>query len=472
VWTTLSKLRAEQRKTVTPAKSPNQLFELYSVPSHAIGKPELVLGKEVGSAKQVVEESNVLVCKINPRINRVWVVGNYSEYPKIASTEWIIFKKTEGLDPRYLCYFMRTDTFRDYLAMNVSGVGGSLMRARAAALDDYPFPVAPLPEQRRIVAKIEELFTRLEAGVAALRRVQAALKRYRAAMLKAACEGRLVPQDPNDEPAEKLLARILAECCARWEANLRAKGKDPKKAKYVEPKSPDTDGLPEVPKGWCWAMVGNLVSDGPTNGLYLPKERYGHGVPILRIDDFQNDSSRSFDQLRLISATAEEIERYSLQENDLVVNRVNSLTHLGKCMVVSSRNLPALFESNMMRIRLSQFIDPKFVEAYLHSTGGRIRLTSNAKWAVNQASINQKDVENTPIPLAPLAEQRRIVAEVERRLSVVQELEHTVAANLARAERLRQAILRRAFEGKLVAQDPNDEPASDLLSRMRKSLSQ
>ncbi len=116
-----------------------------------------------------------------------------------------------------------------------------------------PIPLPPLPEQHRIVAEIEKQFTRLDAGVAALKRVQANLKRYRASVLKAACEGRLAPQDPADEPADRLLARILAERRAKWEAEHPGK-------KYVEPAAPVTDGLPELPVGWCWATMEQVVT--------------------------------------------------------------------------------------------------------------------------------------------------------------------------------------------------------------------
>ena len=121
----------------------------------------------------------------------------------------------------------------------------------------------------------------------------------------------------------------------------------------------------------------------------------------------------------------------------------------------------------MMRMATSSGISVLYIAYYLRSFVGRTRLTSNAKWAVNQASINQTDVCGTPIPLPPLDEQRRIVAEVERRLSVVQQAEATVEASLARAERLRQSILKQAFSGKLVPQDPGDELASVLLERIR-----
>ena len=121
----------------------------------------------------------------------------------------------------------------------------------------------------------------------------------------------------------------------------------------------------------------------------------------------------------------------------------------------------------MMRLATSSIISVSYIAYYFRSFVGRARLTSNAKWAVNQASINQTDVCSTQVPLPPLAEQRRIVAEVERRLSVVQQAEATVEVSLARAERLRQSILKQAFSGRLVPQDPDDEPASVLLERIR-----
>ena len=119
-----------------------------------------------------------------------------------------------------------------------------------------PLPLPPLPEQRRIVAEIEKQFTRLDASVAALKRTQANLKRYRASVLKAACEGTLVPTEAelaraegrDYEPADRLLDRILAERRARWESQ------DKRRGQYKEPAAPDTSDLPELPEGWVWAL--------------------------------------------------------------------------------------------------------------------------------------------------------------------------------------------------------------------------
>ena len=135
---TLGEVRANRSRGIVPSKQPNNKFELYSVPSFDSGKPEIVRGQSIGSNKQTVETDTVLLCKINPRINRVWVVEDYSPYSKIASTEWIPFFRRNEFVPKYVCYYMRRDEFRDHLAFQASGVGGSLMRVKASTLASYP----------------------------------------------------------------------------------------------------------------------------------------------------------------------------------------------------------------------------------------------------------------------------------------------------------------------------------------------
>jgi type I restriction enzyme S subunit len=351
------------------------------------------------------------------------------------------------------------------------------------SLSRFAIPLAPLGEQRRIAASIETHLTRLDAAVAALQRARANLKRYRAAVLKAAVEGRLVPteaelagdQDNSYEPGSILLQRILRDRRAAWESRqikaIRVSAKrqiaDTWKVKYDEPTQPDTHSLPAIPNGWCWASFDQLIFDGPQNGLYKPSSEYGEGLPIVKIDDYQDGWFREREALKRLRVNRSEANTYGLHSGDVLINRVNSAPQLGKLLVVPPTLCPAVFESNMMRLSLAPEIDPRFVSYYIQSRPGRTRLTANAKWAVNQASINQTDVRVTPIPLPPLKEQHRIVGETERRLSVLDEMEAAVDRGLKRAERVRQAILKRAFEGKLVPQDPDDEPASVLLERIR-----
>ncbi len=468
--TTLGYVRRDKSKSITPSKTPRQTFELYSVPSFSEGRPEIVSGGEIGSSKQTVDNDTVLLCKINPRINRTWVVGEYSDHQKIASTEWLGFSPVDDVFSHFLAYYMRLDAFRDFLSANASGVGGSLMRVRGNTFSNYPFPVPPLAEQHRIVAEIETQFTRLDASVAALRRARANLKRYRASVLKAACEGRLVPteaalarsEDRDYEPAGVLLERILAERRARWESQEKRRGQ------YKDPSAPATSTLPELPEGWAWAVVEQLLARSEY-GTSVKCSYEATGVPVLRIPNIVAGEIDLADIKYAIQPVKIDSET-SLAKGDVLMCRTNGSVRLvGKTAVVHSDLKPYHgFASYLLRFRLmeAEFI-PKWFHIYSTSQLGRAFIEQNAASSAGQNNVSLSLIHTMPIPLPPLAEQRRIVAEVERRLSVVQQAEAAVEASLARAERLRQSILKQAFSGKLVPQDPGDEPASALLERIR-----
>lgn len=373
-------------------------------------------------------------------------------YVAIAGTDvttnqgFATFVPSGAVHSAYLAYWLWSQ--RDNFIHQATGT--TFKEITKSKLRQTLIPLVPYPQQRRIVAKIEELFSALDAGVASLRRVQAALKRYRAAVLKAACEGRLVPQNPNDEPAEKLLERILAERRAKWEADLRAKGKDSKKAKYEEPKGPDTERLPELPEGWCWATLEQLSWDSGY-GTSQKCEYDAPGPPVLRIPNVVSgdldlqDLKRATDGSALSSSSA-------LAPNDMLIIRTNGSKDLiGRSAIVRQPfSQPHFFASYLIRYRLvggaelSQWLSTLWNSDHMRKQIERMAATSAGQYNVSVGSLNRLIA-----PLPPGAEQPRIVAEVERRLSVVSQLEKVVEANLVRGERLRQAILRRAFEGKL-----------------------
>jgi type I restriction enzyme S subunit len=351
--------------------------------------------------------------------------------------------------------------------------------------DDYNAvraAVAPEPEQTRIVAEIEKQFTRLEAGVATLQHVKANLKRYRAAVLKAAVEGRLVPTEAelarreshSYEPAGELLQRILAERRARWEADqfarLRASGKERKdanrKARYKDPACPDTTNAPVLPDGWTWAAV-EQVSRLVQYGSSAKTTEESNGVPVLRMINIMSDGRLNLKDLKYLPPYHKEFPALLLQTGDLLFNRTNSPGLVGKSAVYNGTPSPCSFASYLIRVRTMEGCSPTFLAFCLNSAWGRSWIKSVVSQQVGQANVNGSKLQGFVFPLPPWGEQRRIVAETERRLSVMDELEMHVDANLKRAERLRQAILKRAFEGKLVPHDPNDEPASVLLERIR-----
>lgn len=376
------------------------------------------------------------------------------------------------VDNKFICHQLNTVDYHPFVT------GSTRLKLTSSAMKQIPMVVAPAAEQTRIVAKLEELLSELDAGVAELKAAQKKLAQYRQSLLKAAVEGALTAEwRANTTPTEtgaQMLERILTERLARWEAKQLAKfaeqGKTPPKdwqKKYPEPVKPDTTDLPELPEGWVWTSLDSLIDEGPQNGLYLPGNKYGAGAPILRIDDYQIGWHRARAALNLVEASPSEIDTYSAVTGDIVINRVNSMTHLGKSLLISDALNRTLFESNMMRLRLSTAVSSEFVVHYLGSDIGRARLIKNAKQAVNQASINQQDVRITPIPLMPGDEQNAILQLLAEQLEAATELEHTTAHAVKQSTAQRQNILRAAFAGELVPQDPNDEPASVLLGRIR-----
>ncbi|WP_127142348.1 restriction endonuclease subunit S [Pelagibacterium montanilacus] len=344
------------------------------------------------------------------------------------------------------------------------GTGTTFSAISKGILNSHEIPVAPLNEQLRIVEKIETLFARLDKGEEALRDVQKLLARYRQSVLKAAVTGQLTVDWRAEnahrlEPGQDLLARILQTRRETWDG----------RGKYKEPTGPDTTDLPELPKGWVWTSLGALISKGPQNGLYLPQSIYGTGTPILRIDDYQVDWLRPVQELRLVAAEAEDCDKYCLRHGDFVVNRVNSVSHLGKTTLLPFEYEGAIFESNMMRFSVSDQISREYLNLYLTSDLGRKRLIKNCKHAVNQASINQGDVEATPVPLPPRLEQEEIAQRVAEESSREIAGLKTCQTELARSAALRQSILKDAFAGRLVPQDPTDEPAAALLARIKET---
>jgi type I restriction enzyme S subunit len=200
-----------------------------------------------------------------------------------------------------------------------------------------------------------------------------------------------------------------------------------------------------------WLNFGELISEGPQNGLYKPASCYGQGTLIVRIDNFYDGKLNSWKTFKRLQIDENELNIYHLDQGDILINRVNSMTYIGKCSLVNNIPESCVFESNIMRIKISyRSCNSQFLIYYLSSCRGLKELRKNAKQAVNQASINQQDVTLSLIPICSMQEQTQIVQEIESRLSVCDQLEATLTENLDKAEALRQSILKRAFEGKLV----------------------
>lgn len=359
------------------------------------------------------------------------------------------------------------------VALNQYITGTAQPKLTQRNMNVVPVPLAPLPEQRRIVEEIEAQFSRLDAGIAALKRVQANLKRYKASVLKAACEGQLVPQDPADEPASELLARILTERRAKWEAEqlakYEAKGKKPPKnwrEKYKEPQPPDTSGLPELPEGWVWASVEQLIVEPFSNGRSVRSAN--HGFPVLRLTAIA-DGRINLDEFKIGEWSEEAAQPFLVKSQDFLVSRGSGSVRLvGRGGLVVNNPQPMAFPDTMIRVRVNyKYVRPGFLQIVWESPILRIQIEGAAHTTAGIHKINQQHLSRFAIPIPPLKDQERIVRDVERRLSVVEGLQLSLDIACRRAERLRQSILKEAFAGRLVPQDPDDEPASVLLERIQ-----
>ena len=353
----------------------------------------------------------------------------------------------------------------DYVKQAQGGVG--LAHITKGKFVDSFVPLPPLPEQRRIVAEIEKQFTRLDASVDGLKRAQDNLKRYRASVLKAACEGKLVPTEAelaraeglDYEPADRLLERILAERRAQWEVQVKRRGK------YKEPNAPDVSDLSVLPEGWVWATIGQL-SSRIQYGTSAKASTDASGTPVIRMGNIQ-EGDLDLSDLKYLPRQHPETQKTLLAPGDLLFNRTNSSELVGKSAVYKDSHPTASFASYLIRVIFLDGLSPDYACAYINSQHGRAYISRVKSQQVGQANVNGTKLAAMPIPLPPWAEQRRIVAEVERHLSVIQKAEAAVDAALKRAERLRQSILKQAFSGQLVPQCPDDEPASVLLERIR-----
>lgn len=303
-----------------------------------------------------------------------------------------------------------------------------------------PFIAPPLEQQKRIVAEIEKQFSRLDEAVANLKRVKTNLKRYKAAVLKAAVEGKLTEkwreEHPDVEPASKLLERILTERRKKWTG----------KGKYKEPVSPVTANLPELPEGWIWASLGQACLK-ITDGTHHSPKNFSQGeykyITSKNVREFRLD----LDNITYVDKTIHDKihSRCDVNKDDVLYVKDGVNTGLA---AKNTLDEPFSLLSSVGVFRTVSELMPDYLVAYLNSRGVRDRMLANiAGVAITRLTLNK--LKATMIAVPPPQEQCIIVTEVDRRLSLVREAETQVDANLQRAERLRQSILGKAFTGEL-----------------------
>jgi type I restriction enzyme S subunit len=310
-----------------------------------------------------------------------------------------------------------------------------------------PFPLAPLDQQKRIVAEIEKQFSRLDEAVANLKRVKANLKRYKAAILKAAVEGRLVETEAelarregrSYETGTQLLQRILETRRSQWQG----------KGKYKEPATPDTTDLSQLPVGWVWASPAQLsagepysLAIGPFGSSLKVSDYTDSGVPLVFVRNIRAAMFGGSDTVYVSGVKAEELRAHRVDAGDLLVTKMGDPP--GDVCIYPANRPQAVITADCIKLRLGGFSSKQFFAHAIESDLVHKQILGITK-GVAQLKVSLGRFGSIAFPLPPLAEQHRIVAEVDRRLSLGVGAEAQVNSNLQRAVRLRQALLARAF---------------------------
>ncbi len=381
------------------------------------------------------------------------------------------------IDSKFLMYQFESPRVALHLKKNAKGTAQKGVYLKT--LGNIELWISPLSEQRRIVAKIEELFSELDKGIESLKIAQAQLKVYRQALLKHAFEGKLTAQWREEnkdklEPPEVLLKRIQAERAQRyqqqladWEAGGK-QGSKPKAPKTVPPlTAEELVELPELPQGWVYTRVGAVIDD-PTYGTAKKCDYQTDGVGVLRIPNVVSGRIDASD-LKFAEFRADEIGAYKVNCGDILIIRSNgSISIVGRCALVSSADLDYLYAGYLIRLRPNQcLVEPEYLLNAFSVHTVRKQIEKKAKSTSGVNNINTGEIQSLIVPLCGIDEQKSLQMEIASRLSVIDQLDLTITTSLQQAEALRQSILKKAFSGKLVPQDPCDESASALLLRIK-----
>lgn len=437
-------------------------------------------------------DGDLIFAKITPCMEngKIAIVENLVNEIGCGSTEFHVSRAASLINRKYLFYYFNREELRRDAQRNMTGSAGQL-RVSKSFFAEVEIPLPPLAEQKRIVDKIEELFSDLDSGIDSLKTAQQQLKVYRQAVLKWAFEGKLTAQWREAqkrlgklESAEVLLAQIKAEreqryqqeledwktAIALWEANGKEgkrPGKPSRRNELSLLSSEEIQKLSDLPHSWFWLKLGQItdISGGLTKSSkrsILPLK-----LPYLSVANvYANNLDLS--KVNEIELKENELERVLLKKGDLLIVEGNgSIDQIGRVAIWNGNISPCVHQNHLIKARPLNILSGKYILYFLLSPKGRDFIKEQAGSTSGLYTLSLSKVENLKLPLMAFAEQNQIVDEIESRLSICDRLEAEIETNLKKAEALRQSILKQAFEGKLVPQDPNDEPASVLLERIK-----
>lgn len=423
VWVRLGEVNKYVSKSVNPISEPDKIFELYSVPSMADDYPEIIAGSDIGSSKQSVCKEDVLLCKINPRINRVWKVSQFTDNELIASSEWIIIRNNH-INANYLMYCFQSKYFREFMLSNVSGVGGSLMRAQPKYVQTYPIPLPPLSEQQRIVESIEELFAKLDEAKERLQEVADSFAVRKAAVLHNAFTGELTKQwrrenGVSDESWEEIT----------W-------------GSFIE----------KIEAGKNWNALGRPPKNGEFGVVKVSAVTWG---------EFLEDESKT------CTEESQWNEEKRISVGDFLFSRANTIQLVGNCVIVKDVKRKLMLSDKILRFSLSERVYDFFALWYTRTSSYRKQIESVASGNQDgMRNISQNNMKMIIFPLPTLPEQHEIVRLIDDLLARERAAQQAAEQALASIDLMKKSILARAFRGELGTNKASEASALELLRQV------
>ena len=435
-------------------------------------------------------KGDVLFAKITPCMEngKMAIVPDLVSEYGFGSTEFHVLRPADGVDPRFIYHAVSNHPFRFHAEHNMTGAVGQ-KRVPASILEEHEIGLPPTNEQRRIVDRIDTLFNEIDRGVESLRAAKKAIGLYRQSLLKAAFEGRLTAdwraKNPDKlESPEALLARLQEERASRHEAALRkweqdvAEWKERREVdrKPAKPKRPtdstfevdiSADTIAQLPSQWRWLSLSDLgqVAGG------LTKHRKRNALPrkakYLRVANVYANRL-TLEEIMEMGVTEDELRKTRLVAGDLLFVEGNgSIGQIGRVAVWDDSVPDMTHQNHLIRFSANGLLSPRFALLFMMSPIGRVKIIAQASSTSGLHTLSISKVASLPIPFCSPAEQAEIVGILNERLEAADVLDREIDTNLARAEALRQSILKKAFSGQLVPQNPTDEPAAILLQRIR-----
>ena len=477
----IGEVLAPRNEKVAPVDYPELPYiGLDNVEAHCM---RLLGSKPAASMKSSAKRfytGDVLYSRLRPYLNKVWA----AERDGICSSEFIVLPGNQFVDSKFLA--LRLNAI-DFVSFANSLNAGDRPRVDFDQISSFCLPPFSLSRQHRIVAKIEELLSELDKGVESLKTARAKLKIYRQAVLKHAFEGKLTAQWREEnkdklETPEQLLARIKQERATHYEQQLkewkavvktREENGNPGKRRARPPKEishlslTETETLPPLPAGWSYLRLG-LVIDEPKYGSSKKCDYDYKGTGVLRIPNVVRGMVDASD-LKGAHFDEDEKRTYDLRSGDILMIRSNgSVSIVGRCALISEAEEQYLYAGYLIRLRSNlATLLPEYFAALVSSHLLRTQIEHRAKSTSGVNNINSREIQSLIVPLCSLSEQEVVVERLSTSLSAINAIEAEIDSQLLKADALRQSILKKAFTGQLVAQDPHDEPASILLNRIR-----